>query len=158
MSLFSQVNTNYVLGDLTVTTSCSSVATYTPLKYYCTKYQNHISFLQITNVMMIGIIFILLLVGAFLTVFIVNLKRKSHKCISQESNKKIVLGLLSLEMIMAICILGYYVSFYLQFDYLTLVDTNVSDYRSTFFIGLVVACAGGVFVLANYIIIFIVKA
>lgn len=61
-------------------------------------------------------------------------------------------------MIMEFTLLGYYVSFYIQFDNLTLLSTNVSDYRSTFFIGLVVACAGGVFALVNYIITFLVKA
>lgn len=58
---------------------------------------------------------------------------------------------------MAFSLLGYYISFYIQFDTLTLLSTNVSDYRSTFFIGLVVSCAGGVFALVNYIITFIIK-
>ncbi len=99
----------------------------------------------------------LLLIGTFLTVLIVNIKRKSHKCMSQKSTKQTILGLLSLEMVMAFSLLGYYISFYIQFDTLTLLSANVSDYRSTFFIGLVVSCAGGVFALVNYIITFILE-
>lgn len=69
-----------------------------------------------------------------------------------------MLGLLSLDMIAGFSLLGYYISFYMQFDNLTILSTSVSDYRSTFFIGLVIGCAASVFSLVNYIVVFIVKA
>lgn len=125
--------------------------------YYCTKYMNHTVYLGIANVLVIVTILILVIGLGFSIALTVNIRRKAHNCVSQRKAQRTVLGLVSLALVSSVSLMGYYISFYVNFDALTGYSAGVLSYRSSFFIGAIASCGGGLFMLLNYIMLFLVK-
>lgn len=156
-SIFSMSNSLYLQGMTDISSYCGTLGLTTAMNYYCFKYKNHISFLTMANALVILTVAILFFSLIFAIILTINVKKKTHSCISQKKSQKVILTLSSFGMVMSCSLLGYYISFYVNFDSLTGLSNNVATYRTSFFIGVVTSCAGTVFMLISYIMTFAVK-
>ena len=75
----------------------------------------------------------------------------------QRKTQKTVFGLLSVGLAFSSSLMAYHISFYMNFEALTGFSTNISNYRSSFFISLISSSGGAIFMLLNYILLFQVK-
>ena len=159
LPLFSIPSSSYLQGltDINTSSACGATALSMTLSHYCSRYQNHLVYLRFANALLMITIFILIISLAFLIVLTVIIKKKIHICGGQKKLKQTVLGLRSIGLVLSISVLGYYSSFYANFAELAGYSTSISRYRSSFFPGLIASCSGGVWMLLDYIILFLIK-